>query len=619
MLFVYAVLLSVVAALILFERSFDILWPTLMLPIFAGAVLYAHRVYWAMLGLYIGFTLPIVLLAARDPVDSFRTISVFIVAVAIGAEFLHRFVTWLEAARAALRASEARFRSLSVMAPLGIFETDAEGHYVYTNPRWQAVTGFSAEAGLGKGWIEAVHPDDRKTLLDNWEWAIRHGREFTAEFRLSFSAHAPHWVRLQSAVKYSDAGVAVGRVGTLEDITQERAASEALMHANEVLEKRVAERTERLTLAVKQLEVEVAQRQHAVDALRYSEERFSKAFNASPSPIIISSALDGRTIDMNESFLQLTGYTREDVLGQSSVDLKLWRRPEDRARMIAMASVQGSVRDFETVIRPETGDDITVLISAEPITLGSEKCVLTIATDITARKSLEVHLRDYAETQRLILQQRVAAQETERRRLSMDVHDGPLQSLGVSLIALDRAMRRLERGEPELAYAEMRYLRTSMAGTVSEMRSVLADLSLDALTSRGLIPALEDNMERFTEVTGISVEMDSHLDFRLPGEIELLLYRLAQEALANIRKHSEATKVLVRIETEGNDFLMTIADDGRGFNPDIVPTRRRDGEQLGLASMRERVVAMRGTLEITSAPGAGTKLRFRCPIPAQPV
>ena len=73
--------------------------------------------------------------------------------------------------------------------------------------------------------------------------------------------------------------------------------------------------------------------------------------------------------------------------------------------------------------------------------------ILTIATDITARKALEVHLRHYAETQRLILQQRVAAQESERRRLSMDVHDGPLQSLGVSLIALDRAMRRLDRGD----------------------------------------------------------------------------------------------------------------------------------------------------------------------------
>jgi signal transduction histidine kinase len=183
-------------------------------------------------------------------------------------------------------------------------------------------------------------------------------------------------------------------------------------------------------------------------------------------------------------------------------------------------------------------------------------------------------------------------------------------------MALDRAIRRFDRGETERGEQEIRYLRDTISGTVAELRSVLSDLCLEILTFHGLVDALEEYINNFSKMTGISVEMRSSLEQRLPNHIELLIYRLAQEALANIRKHAEATKVSVELALEGERLFMTISDDGRGFDVDNAMLARQSGKHLGLQSMRQRIRDAQGSLSIESVPGAGTTLKFWCPIPA---
>jgi signal transduction histidine kinase len=139
---------------------------------------------------------------------------------------------------------------------------------------------------------------------------------------------------------------------------------------------------------------------------------------------------------------------------------------------------------------------------------------------------------------------------------------------------------------------------------------------VDDLTRHGLAAALRMHANRFSEATGIEVELDAQLDRRLPEELELLFYSLAQEALSNVRKHAQATRALVRIKVDGGDLVMTVRDNGRGFNPADLPTTHPAGEHVGLASMRQRVQAIRGDLQIESSPGNGTTLIFRCPVPA---
>jgi signal transduction histidine kinase len=209
----------------------------------------------------------------------------------------------------------------------------------------------------------------------------------------------------------------------------------------------------------------------------------------------------------------------------------------------------------------------------------------------------------------------LTAQEDERRRLSMDIHDGPLQSLAVSTMALNRAIKRLEYGESKLIERDLLILRKSLTDTIEELRAALADLSIDILTSDGLILALNSHIERFSGVTGIAVEMQDDLGQRLPGHIELLFYRLAQEALSNVRKHAEAKKVRLSFKVEDNRLHMVVADDGKGFDVDAVPQRHYAGHKLGLRSMRQRIQDAQGTLTICPAETRGTILRFQCPLP----
>lgn len=123
------------------------------------------------------------------------------------------------------------------------------------------------------------------------------------------------------------------------------------------------------------------------------EDRFRKAFNANPEPISIATIAEGRYIDVNESFLRVTGYRREEVIGRTSVELGFWERPEDRDKMIAALRRDGSVRDVEISFRTKSGERRDGLDSAEAIDVAGEECVFAIFKDVTERKILEKQLR----------------------------------------------------------------------------------------------------------------------------------------------------------------------------------------------------------------------------------
>ena len=122
-------------------------------------------------------------------------------------------------------------------------------------------------------------------------------------------------------------------------------------------------------------------------------ETFRKAFNANPEPITIATLPEGRYIDVNESFLRVTGHTREETIGRTSADLKFWAYPEQRATFIEMVTANGSVRDFEISFRTKSGEIRTAIDSAEAIEVAGQKCGIAIFRDITEQKALEKQLR----------------------------------------------------------------------------------------------------------------------------------------------------------------------------------------------------------------------------------
>ncbi|HEY4742636.1 MAG TPA: ATP-binding protein [Candidatus Acidoferrales bacterium] len=128
------------------------------------------------------------------------------------------------------------------------------------------------------------------------------------------------------------------------------------------------------------------------EALR-GDERFRKAFNANPEPITIATISEGRYVDVNESYLRVTGYRREEVIGCTSLELGFWKRPEDRFELIAELRAHGAVRDREINFRTKSGEERTCLDSAEIIETAGQECVITIFKDITEKKIMEKQLR----------------------------------------------------------------------------------------------------------------------------------------------------------------------------------------------------------------------------------
>jgi PAS domain S-box-containing protein len=127
-----------------------------------------------------------------------------------------------------LRESEELFRSLSQSSPLGILLTDIAGHWEYANPRCRKLWGFTLQQTIGDGWTQAVHPDDRSTVRDEWFACLREGRPFAREFRLQHRDGQIAWVHLRTAPMLTEIGKARGHVGTAEDITERKRAEDAL-------------------------------------------------------------------------------------------------------------------------------------------------------------------------------------------------------------------------------------------------------------------------------------------------------------------------------------------------------------------------------------------------------
>ncbi len=207
---------------------------------------------------------------------------------------------------------------------------------------------------------------------------------------------------------------------------------------------------------------------------------------------------------------------------------------------------------------------------------------------------------------RLILQ----AQEEERYRLARELHDEAAQALTSLLVRL----RLLERAQdPAEAQKRVQELRELTAQALEEVRRVALDLRPTILDDLGLAPALEWRVDEFNRLDGIQAHFASAgMDRRLPRPVELTLYRVGQEALSNVGRHAAATEVRVRLVRHADAVQLEVADNGCGFDPNLSadPGRR----SLGLLGMRERMGMIGGTLEVITAPAAGTRIMAVAPI-----
>ncbi len=227
---------------------------------------------------------------------------------------------------------------------------------------------------------------------------------------------------------------------------------------------------------------------------------------------------------------------------------------------------------------------------------------------------LNQELRERERVRQSLLRKVITVQEDERRRIARELHDDACQTVTALALRLETALATVP---PETAlHRDLERARALASRSLDELHRLMHDLRPALLDDMGLVPAIRWYTERRLAERGMTARFESNVDrLRLPVGLEITVFRAVQEALTNIERHAEAEHVLVELEADERELRVDIEDDGVGFNPaDMVPTPE-SARGLGLLGIRERLELAGGEAQIESAPGQGTHVTIRIPMP----
>ncbi len=321
--------------------------------------------------------------------------------------------------------------------------------------------------------------------------------------------------------------------------------------------------------------------------------------------------MKGNIVDVNKACEKLTGFTPQELIGKNVrefvsgefLDLaREVRRKLLSAEEITQPYEQRLVRKDGTIGTMKMATSL-VIIDGEP------RGFQHVARDVTEERQLQENMRFY-------VQQITKAQEDERKRIARELHDDVSPSL---LLAIQRLDTITSDSRPRLSKSlneKLEGLRSQITGALENLHRYAQDLRPRVLDDLGLIAALE----WMTEELAKKQEIDAHVEITgiertLPPEVQLLLFRIAQEALTNTRRHAEASMAVVKLEFESNKVRMLVSDNGKGFE---LPSRAENlasTGKLGILGMYERARIAGGTLDIKSELGKGTQVVVELSLP----
>jgi signal transduction histidine kinase len=220
-------------------------------------------------------------------------------------------------------------------------------------------------------------------------------------------------------------------------------------------------------------------------------------------------------------------------------------------------------------------------------------------------------LRAKGEVRRRLLDQTLQAQEAERKALVDGILDGALQELASSSYRLDLCIRLSELGRHDRCRDELAQTRNQIAARIEDLRATIGGLRPSNLDLLGLQSVLRDELTTFQQQTGIRTAFQGRFKERLAGTIETRAYRMVQELLANVRRHSQAKLVSVELRKLGDDVLLSVTDDGVGFETEAT---LQGEEGMGLHAVREGAESLGGAAHIQSRPGTGTRIEIVLPL-----
>ncbi|HXZ99591.1 MAG TPA: PAS domain-containing sensor histidine kinase [Candidatus Binatia bacterium] len=345
----------------------------------------------------------------------------------------------------------------------------------------------------------------------------------------------------------------------------------------------------------------------AQEELRTSEERFRALVQQSTDVISVFGA-DGTRLYSSPGASRLYGLPLEELPSSAMESvceedrdrvMAIFRKIAEGSRVTSITPYRirranGEVRDVESTARSAIDD---------PAVRG----IIVNSRDVTERARAEAELRRIDDQRRDLLSHLVKAQEEERHRIAADLHDDVVQQLTAINLRLEVLKSRADLNGNENVGA----LQQLVTESTRRMRDLLYELHPPPLEQHGLAAALRAQLEQFAATTGIAVDLRSAMSVEPDTNARTVLFRIAQEALQNVRKHAEAGRVVIELRTGSGGTQVRVRDDGRGLPPTFTSTP--PSGHLGLAFMEERARLAGGWWRIGMAPGGGTLVEFWVP------
>jgi PAS domain S-box-containing protein len=470
----------------------------------------------------------------------------------------------------ALRESEKKYRDLVENISEVYFVCDHQGVIVYSSPNFFSETGYLPDEILGKPFLSLIVPQDRPRVLKFYRDRANDGTvDTTCEFRGKKKDGSSTWIE-QSTRIIRDSN---GSVKEYRNVVRD-----------------------------------VSERIHARDELAMREKRF-RALIEESSDVVALVTREGIFSYISPSIIRVLGYAPDELIGMSALALihpldlefinRLFGELLCEPLKIAAAEIRykgknGSWRWIEGVGKNLLEDP-------------SVSAIVINFRDITDRKVADEMLRE-------IPIRIINAQESERRRVARDLHDSVNQILSSVKFRMESVEERTQRRDKGLkdVVASAKF---SLEKAMHEVRRISQNLRPSELDDLGVIPAVRSMCEEFGEVTKIDVDL-KFLRFpkKLSPEIEVTMYRIIQEALSNVAKHSEATRLVIRCKRDHSRITLKIKDNGKGADQYELAVNPSKNSGMGMLNMRERAAYVGGTVSVHSSPKGGMEISVQLPL-----